>query len=790
MSDLSLSDAVDPSPASSSRDPSTPNRGWLRRVSQAVDKILRLFFYRLGYFVSGNPWTVIIVMALIALVSLAGMLRFKTESRETKLWVPQGTKALKYKSYVDSRFGRFRRETRLLFEPKNDGNLATKRALLDIITVVRAGLDARGKPVTPPDGDNTPTTYQERCIKGFDSIGNEYCLTTSALDLFYFPREVKKGPSGQPDFLETVQRKIESLSDSEIKDILITSKEPLYSWNGNPFIKDELIAIENGKVVAIIYTQFSNNSVITKNGEEVDKESDSFEKAWVAALIDNASKIKADAVRWYVDTTESQSAALDGALTSDLPLFAGGIVLLVIYVILFLGEFHTVQSRMVLGVIAILTLGLALAFTFGISSLLGMFYGPVHNVLALLLIGIGVDDIMVVTKGLNDINRKKEKHGSRSPREKIALAVSRAGTAITVTSFTNFLVFLASSISSLPALRYFSLWSAIGVLADYIWSCTFFVAALTLDQRRIDANRRDCCSCFPPVQSPKEKSWFKRDFGSFNRFFGHTYGPALLKPVVRALLLSAFLALFAVCCWGSSQVYLKFKFSFFCPSGTTQYDFQEAYDRHFKEGLFTHVYVRDIDMSSSANQKKMLQLCNPKSGIVAENEWIQPRSVDCWYATMREQNNLTRDSQFFESSEFRPALNKFLQSGRGSEYQKDFHFVGSKLETTRFSAIYKYADSNDEEVERMKSLRRDVANAGFGDDAFPFSFGDPFVEQYVALPGEIGGSLGYSCLSVFIVCFFLVGHPMVAILSMLIVGMVIVDVYGFLYFTGYNLNSK
>lgn len=774
--------APETAPSSNSEKPSA----WLSRASRAIDTALRIFFYRLGFFVAGNPWKVIAVVLVISLVALAGLLRFKSESRGTKLWVPQNTVALKNRHYVQPRFGSYFRVTSILFVPKSGDDLASKKSLLDIITVIRAGYRARGKPVAPPDGRNIPVTYDSICIKSFDRKGREYCRTASSLDLFYDPDQVETDENGKPDFLKTVESKIRSLSDDAVKATVLQS-DNLVSWNGNPLVRDDLVSIKDGKVKALLYTQYAKNNLTVEDGEEVDPEAKAFENAWVDMLVEGSGDIDAKSVRWYVDSTESQSAALDDALTSDLPLFAVGLVLLVIYVILFLGEFHSVQGRMLLGVGAFVNEALALGFTFGVSSLLGMFYGPVHNVLALLLLGVGADDVLVVTKSLRDINQNSA-HASRDICSRIALALSHSGTAITVTSLTNLLVFLISSVSTLPALKYFSLWASIGVVADYVWTCTFFTAILALDQRRIDASRRDCCFCMK-VQNPKQRNWFNIEFGWFNRFFQNRFGPFILRRYVRWLLTLVFVALFAVCCWAASRVYLKFKFSFFYPSGTQQYEYSKILDENFEQGSSTDVYVRSTDLSSKTNQRKYLNLCDPVSGIVAKSEWIQSSTVDCWYSAMRKEYNITGKGEYFEPSEFEEKLNRFLKTGVGRDYAKDIYFEQSKLEATRFSAVYEYTDSNDEEVDRLKTLRRDVKKAEFGDNAFPYAFEDTYVEQYVALPADIGLSLGLACLSVFIVCFFLIGHPLVAVISMFIVGMVITDVFGFLYFTGYNLNS-
>ena len=68
--------------------------------------------------------------------------------------------------------------------------------------------------------------------------------------------------------------------------------------------------------------------------------------------------------------------------------------------------------------------------------------------------------------------------------EQVAKTASKAGVSITITSFTNIVAFLLGSAASLPALSSFCIYCALGVLFDYLYSVTVFLAVLSLDIRR------------------------------------------------------------------------------------------------------------------------------------------------------------------------------------------------------------------------------------------------------------------------------------------------------------------
>ena len=63
---------------------------------------------------------------------------------------------------------------------------------------------------------------------------------------------------------------------------------------------------------------------------------------------------------------------------------------------------------------------------------------------------------------------------SMEVHERIEYMLRVAGTSIFVTSLTDFVAFLVGSNTSLPALRWFSITVAFGVMFDFLYQITFF----------------------------------------------------------------------------------------------------------------------------------------------------------------------------------------------------------------------------------------------------------------------------------------------------------------------------
>ncbi|KAI0566501.1 hypothetical protein FGB62_7g653 [Gracilaria domingensis] len=503
-----MSEAVQQvTPTTADGDEPSQKRGLLFRLSYAVDRSMRTAFFRLGYIVAARPALTIALSIFVVLLSLIGLLRFRSESRADQLWVPQGTTALANREYVVPNYGSTVRFARIAFEARDGDGLANKDAFLEMLQVAESGWQVTAPPSTEEGADNTIITWPERCLSTTDTAGNKLCTFISAFTLFYDIDNVVKNEDDTVNFFATVRQGIEQSSDEDIKNLL--SNPPATNQLGVPFNAEEIIGGTSGSgsnfdFKIMLFTQLINNNQIEKDGDRVDVEADDLEEAWTTFQLETSPLLDGSTLDWFVESAWSQSDSLSEALSGDLPLLGFGFVLLAIYVIFFLGDFHIVRSHMWLAVGALITTGLALGVCFGLSSAFGMFFGPVHQILPLLIIGIGIDDCFHVTRAYDDLNLRPG--SSEKPlRLRIALALSASGSAITVTSFTNVVVFLLSAISRLPALRFFALWAAIGILFAWAFSITFFTACLTLDARRQEAKRRDCCPLFfPPVAERPE----------------------------------------------------------------------------------------------------------------------------------------------------------------------------------------------------------------------------------------------------------------------------------------------
>ena len=183
-----------------------------------------------------------------------------------------------------------------------------------------------------------------------------------------------------------------------------------------------------------------------------------------------------------------------------------------IYAIFIFSRCHPVKSRVLLAISGCASVGLSIAVAYGFTALLGFKLNPVVQVLPFVLIGIGVDDMFVLTAAL-------EAQPTDLPvKERMARAMGSAGVSITITSLTDLFAFALGATSALPALSTFCVFAAIGITADFLLQISFFAGFMAWDAYREKKRKVDCCPCCLPKGTDAENGCccFGCCFGMFN----------------------------------------------------------------------------------------------------------------------------------------------------------------------------------------------------------------------------------------------------------------------------------
>ena len=149
---------------------------------------------------------------------------------------------------------------------------------------------------------------------------------------------------------------------------------------------------------------------------------------------------------------------------------------------------------------------------YGVCSLFGLFYSAAHTIIPFILLGIGIDNIFVITQTFNTLEASsvpatlsvrcaqcgisirilrnyKDKNNCKIHKNicnsikifhRFGQTMKHAGVAVSVTTFTDVIAFFIGSNTVLPGLQSFCIYAAVAIFAIYALQITHFVAWFSL----------------------------------------------------------------------------------------------------------------------------------------------------------------------------------------------------------------------------------------------------------------------------------------------------------------------
>lgn len=167
-------------------------------------------------------------------------------------------------------------------------------------------------------------------------------------------------------------------------------------------------------------------------------------------------------------------------------------ILMFLYVSISIGFFpSTVHNRFLLGLagifVVIFSLITAMGITFYMKVPLTMISA---EVVPFLILAIGVDNMFLISRAERNIPSHVKDMELR-----VAYAMKEIGPSIFAAAFCEALAFFIGMLTDVPALYSFCLVAGLSVIADFFLQITLFIAALTLDGKRIQQNKADCLFC-------------------------------------------------------------------------------------------------------------------------------------------------------------------------------------------------------------------------------------------------------------------------------------------------------
>ena len=459
---------------------STAREGGPRQDRGLFAKCLGAF----GLEVAKRPVFVIFLKTLLTCLASVGFVRIQIISDGIKLWVPQKSKAMFDRKAVTTMFDTHNNFVYINIEAVDESQgILYSQAFEESIRLHKIMssevVDSRGR------------SYADLCLRigSLDSCyfsGSKYLdLSSSNLTLFHHNIE------------QEIENELSSVISKAETDAAFTLRN--MKSCGTPHRKVKIIGDEEKEVV---------DCKVLKLGYAIgDGIQASFVEEWFASAEIAVAKFNKEAkyTKGYVWHRLSLDQAIQETVIGDLHLMVTCFVLMVSTSIVMLIKFRVdpskplllryfvdwKSSRITLGCIAVLSVAFSIVGGYGIAvGVCGVEFNTLCAILPFILVGIGVDDAFVLVCGLDRAvetlacDPESKKTSKEEACERIAETMATVGPTVTATSLTNIIAFLLGSITAIPALRSFCIYAGICILCDYIMQVTFFLAAMTLFERK------------------------------------------------------------------------------------------------------------------------------------------------------------------------------------------------------------------------------------------------------------------------------------------------------------------
>eukprot|EP01138_Halocafeteria_seosinensis_P004249 gb/GECG01004345.1/.p1 GENE.gb/GECG01004345.1/~~gb/GECG01004345.1/.p1 ORF type:complete len:1061 (+),score=110.46 gb/GECG01004345.1/:1-3183(+) len=452
-----------------------------------VHGIVEDFWEWVGYNVAKRPKHYIIGSLLFVIVCAFGMLKMEQITDLNRAWYPRNTPAFRQNTYIESAYPAEPVNLIFLGTSQNGGNILNPEVLRETIDIHNLIQSLPG--------------YEELCLLANDNK----CMSVSITSIWdYDPNQL---PS-------TEEATVAELNQPREDGVSVSISSTLGSIQ-----RDRAGNITAAEALQMMYPLDNSDVDKTQNFELkyinamlVLRRGGTFrEAAEAGGLTPSGMESIAERPLKYLNAdfiaSRSFSDESDRQISSDSPLVAGAVVLMVLYVSVVLGGRPFRHSKIGLSLMAVGTIGLSLVCGFGVGAYFGNPFNVMSQLAIFIVMGIGIDDIFIIVDSFD-----RFKH-SKSEELQLAAAFREAGPTVTLTSITDFVAFLIGSTIDLPAIRQFSITAGLSIVAVFITQATLFAPLLLLDNRREAEGRYDICCCKQvsleeelPAEPPADKT--------------------------------------------------------------------------------------------------------------------------------------------------------------------------------------------------------------------------------------------------------------------------------------------
>lgn len=197
------------------------------------------------------------------------------------------------------------------------------------------------------------------------------------------------------------------------------------------------------------------------------------------------------------------------------------------------------------------------------------------------------------------------------------------GPQIFAAAFCEALAFFIGMLTDVPALYSFCLVAGLSVVADFVFQITLFIAALTLDGKRIQNNRADILFCMKieKVKLPR-KEWIRTLFEKF-------YVPMIFHKLTQVVIFAIAACLFVISVMACIKLKLGLNQNVGFVNGSDLYYYFETLFDYGGAGPPGYLVFNNVDYTLQSNLKNMsemqVQLATLNGSVISPVfSWVSP----------------------------------------------------------------------------------------------------------------------------------------------------------------------
>ena len=602
---------------------------------------LESIFHWIGFKVSSHPILVSVISLMATSIILTGLVFIDFELEPQKLWVSQTSQTNYQQLFFGKKFGAYFRINQMIMRLQNESNtedIFTKpylRKLFDVQEkIVSTSFDFMGKNMTVSDF----------CYKPISGKG---CMITSATN-FWLENRTAMEESDVKEVAKCLQTGTEGempCFDSIGTPIQINAIFGMQGCEGGEEISECSVCNKTARSMSVTFllqNDFYTNKAAEKWEQEV------FQKS-ILEFNEQEEKNNSD-LRIFYMMERSVSDELEIETEQNILVVVISYLAMFIYISMMMGEFPSLtKSRILVGLGGIFVVILSCLGAFAIVSLFGIKQTLISaEVVPFLVLAIGVDNMFFITgardRVISQINEEKKEGKQQkeySNQEQMGMALAEVGPSITTAAIGEFLSFLVGYLTDIPALESFCLCASFAVLINSFLQMTLFVAFVSLDDRRVDANRYDIVPCIKKTVGNSEHYEGKKSLQSF----ALTYYDFIMQTTVKYIIITIYIGMTVV------SVIAVFKFPLGLNQQTTVTQsgdlvkYFKTQEKYVDVGSPGYLVFYNIDYNNADN----LALIDKMSDHLSTLSTVQP-PVYSWY----------KDFQKFMDPYYKDKCNKNL----------------------------------------------------------------------------------------------------------------------------------